>query len=264
MILRLLVLLTVVFVGLTAFSQTRYEEVQMTKKEFIISNHLEDIEDLIHKFARSRNFIEFLLEEGHQIDHSKVESISRRDISIGEDVDIYVKHFTPHQNYTMIMVPVNIYSMAIYDTLLFSVLEVSDEWIKEKFWERNVTNDSVKAHLLSIENHRILSEHMVHLALGRTGDDITEMEVKLHEGYISTASISYHINNLTNSEKRDFRKSWGLIKKALTHNVDLNVEMNIYIFGYDDMEVNYYSDGDIRTHRITPQNIFKRHHFIEE
>lgn len=237
------------------------EDIQMTKEEYIRANHLEDIEDLIHKFANSKKFLEFLLEEGHNIDHEKVENIRRRDVSVGEDVDIYVKHFTEHQNFTMILVPINIYSLAIYDTLLFSVLEVSDQWINEKFWERNVQDESSKSKLLSIENHRILSRHMAQLALGSARDEITEMQVKLHEGYISTSSISYHVANLSNSEKREFRKSWGLLKKALTHNVELNVEMNIYVFGYDDMEVRYFSGGDYKSFRITPGNIFKRHHF---
>ena len=55
-------------------------------------------------------------------------------------------------------------------------------------------------------------------------------------------------------------KSWGLMKKLFTHNLDLNVEMNIYIFGFDDMKiVHYTSDGEIE-YRITPHNVFTRHH----
>ncbi|MFT6865240.1 MAG: hypothetical protein ACJA08_000057 [Cyclobacteriaceae bacterium] len=51
------------------------------------------------------------------------------------------------------------------------------------------------------------------------------------------------------------------MKKALSHDVDLNVEMNIYIFGNDDMRLFYYTKGKENEFKITPQNIFTRHVF---
>lgn len=258
-------LVTTAFILITFWSMSQAtEELQMTKEEYIQANHIEDIEDIVHKFANSKRFLEFLLENGHDIDHEAVENIKRKDVSVGNDVDLYVKHFTEHQNFTMIMVPINIYSLAIYDTLLFAVLEVSDHWVNERFWQQNVENDSAKAHLLSLENHMVLSRHLASLAIGNTEDDITEMNVNLHEGYISTSSINYHVGNLSDEEKKEFRRSWGLIKKVFTHNVNLNVEMNIYVFGYDDMEVKYYADGKYHSYRVTPNNIFTRHDFVGE
>jgi hypothetical protein len=249
---------------LNGYAQVDLEEVQLSKQEYIRLNHLDDIESIIHTFAESRTFIEFLLENEHHLSHQESTGVRRKDVAVGEDIDMFVKHFTEHQNFTMFLVPINIYSHAIYDTLLFSVLEVSDEWIKDKFWEKNVNSDSDKAHLLSIENHRILSNHMAEQAFENVNEVIAEMKVNLQEGYISTSSISYHISTLTEEEKKEFRKSWTLLKKALTHNVDLNVEMNIYVFGYDDMNVSYFAGGEESTFKITPSNIFARHRFVEK
>jgi hypothetical protein len=79
-----------------------------TMEEYIKENHLEDIEDMIHKFMDSQSFLEYLLKEGHDIDASSI-NLKRKDVRIGKDLDVYVKHFTEHQNFTMIMVPVDIY-----------------------------------------------------------------------------------------------------------------------------------------------------------
>ena len=143
---------------------TVYVDVGQSKKEYIRENHVEDIEDLIHKFTSSKRFLNFLLKEGHDIDPDGME-IKRKDIIIGEDLDIYVKHFTEHQNFTMIMVPINIGSLAIFDTLLFTVIEVSQQWMKDRFYKNDLEDDSVKSHLLSIENHSLLSRHMYGQAL---------------------------------------------------------------------------------------------------
>jgi len=253
------------FLGLSnVYCQSiQYEDIGKSKSEYIVENHLEDIEELIHKLAISRPFIEFLLEQGHDVDHYEALQIKKKDVSVGEDVDIYVKHFSEHQNFTMILVPVNIYPLAIYDTLLFSVLEVSDEWLHERFWQNNLKDDSVKNNLLSIENHSLLSHHLADLAMRAANDEINELKVNLHESYISTNSIHLHIADLASEEKKSLRKSWGLLKKAFTHNIDLNVEMNIYIFGQDDMEVIYYAEDRYKRFGINPTNIFTRHHFNE-
>lgn len=255
------ILIPFVLIAMSVMGQS-HVQVAQSKEDFIRVNHLEDIENIVHQFANSKTFIQFLLEQGHKIDHNDID-IKRKDVSVGEDVDIYVKHFTDHQSFTMILVPINIYSYAIYDTLLFSVLEVSDQWIKDEFWQNDMNDDSVKAHLLSLENHSLLSDHMANLAMKNTNDDITEMKVNLHESYITTSSIDLHMAELTEKEKREFRKSWGLLKKAFTHNIGLNVEMNIYVFGYDDMEVKYFSNGEYKSYQINPSNIFEHHNFVD-
>jgi hypothetical protein len=242
-----------------------FEEVAMTKEEYIRSNHIEDIETLVHNFMNSKSFLTFLLEEGHDIDPNTV-VIKKKDMGIGDDIDIYVKHYTEHQNFTMLMVPVSIYSLAIYDTLLFSVIEVSDQWMKDRFFRNDLEDDSVKAHLLTIENHTLLSRHMYDQALAGTvdDDDITEVEINLHESYISASTIHLHISDLDPQEKKEFRRSWGLMKKAFQHDINLNVEMNVYLFGHDDMKIIYHARDSDRIFRITPDNIFTRHHFSSE
>ncbi|MFT6865238.1 MAG: hypothetical protein ACJA08_000055 [Cyclobacteriaceae bacterium] len=89
--------------------------------DYIKENHIDGIEDMIHQFAESKIFLDFLLQQEHHID-PETANIKKKDISIGKDLDVYVKHFSEHQNFTMIMVPIDIYSELIYDTLLFTVL----------------------------------------------------------------------------------------------------------------------------------------------
>ncbi len=241
---------------------TEVQEVAQTKEEFIRENHVEDIENVVHQFTTSKKFLNFLLEQGHDINPESV-VIKRKDISVGEDIDIYVKHFSAHQNFTMLMVPVNVYSLAIYDTLLFSVIEVSEQWLADRFYNNDLEDDSVVSHLLSIENHRLLSRHMYEQAMKGRPDDITEIEISLHESYVSSSSIHLHVSDLSDEEKKEFRRTWGLMKKVFSHDVNLNIEMNVYIFGYDDMNVIYHTKSDKKIYKVTPNNIFTRHHFIE-
>ena len=232
-------------------------------EEFISENHIEEIEKIVHKFTESKIFINYLLEQGHHINADTVK-LRRRDIRIGNDIDVYVKHFTEHQNFTMLMIPVDIYPLMIYDTLLFSVLEVSDVWLKEKYYYHDITDDSVKNVLLSTINHDVLTKHMYEQVLAERRQQSAEIEVKLHESYISTNHIELHTNQLTNEEKKQIMDSWSFFKRLFTHNLDMNVEMNIYIFGYDDMRIVHYMADNTEEYRITPRNIFTRHHFLEE
>jgi hypothetical protein len=235
-------------------------EVGKTLEQYIEENHIENIENMVHQFADSKLFLDFLLQEGHNIDLSKVQ-LKRKDVSIGADVDVYVKHFTEHQNFTMILVPISIYPLAIYDTLLFSILEVSDEWMKEKYRYHVLDNDSVLFGLMSIENHKILSDHIFQQALQNKKIKMTEISIKLNEAYISSGHLEMHIAELSKEEKKQFRNHWSFMKKAFTHSVELDVEMNIYLFGNDDMQVIYNSQKERGVVQITPNNIFPRHNF---
>lgn len=229
-------------------------------KAYIKENHLEKVEDMVHQFANSRLFLEFLLEQGHHIELDDVE-IKKRDIRVGDDLDVFVKHFSEHQNYTMILVPVDFYSLIIYDTLLFSILEVSDQWLIDKYRYHDLENTEEKERLMSIENHDRLARHMYEQGRDAKEIGISEISVELREGYITSNTIYLHMSELTADEKKDFRKSWSLMKKAFAHDVNLNIEMNIYIFGTDDMQLNYYDKGVEKEYKITPGNIFTRHHF---
>jgi hypothetical protein len=239
------------------------EEIGESMKAYIKKNHIEAIEDVVHQFTSSKIFLNFLLEQGHDIDPATVE-FKRRDISVGKDVDVYVKHFSEHQNYTMIMVPVDVYSQLIYDTLLFSVLEVSDEWLRNKYPYQDLENLEVKEKLLALENHDRLARHMYDQGRDSRAIGLGEVDLQLHESYISSSSIQMHVAELTKEEKKQFRDSWGAIKKAFAHDVDLNIEMNVYIFGTDDMKLFYYSKGQKFEYMITPNNIFTRHKFNDQ
>ena len=237
-------------------------EIGESMEEYIKENHVENLEKIVHQLASSEYFLTKLLEEGHDIDPSS-EQIKRKDVKVGDDVDVYIKHFTEHQNFTMFLVPINFYSYAIYDTLLISVLEVSDHWLKQKHYYSDLHNDSTRAALLSKENHDYLSEHMYHQALKSSRLEMAEVQIKLHESYMSSSTLHLGLAKLTDKEKREFRESWGLMKKLLTHNVDLNAEINVYVFGYDDMEIDVSYRKIDRIYKITPGNIFTRHHFEE-
>ena len=154
----------------TSFAQEK-EEVGVSMKQFIRENHLEKIEEMVHKLALSKPFLNQFLEEEdrHNVDVSR---IKRKDVSIGEDVDIYVRHLTEHQNFTMILVPINIYSLAIYDTLLFSVLEVTDYWLDRNFPYEDFKDDSVKSSVLSLKAHDMLVEHLYDQTLHQVHFDI--------------------------------------------------------------------------------------------
>ncbi|MFY0688417.1 MAG: hypothetical protein JXQ90_14680 [Cyclobacteriaceae bacterium] len=251
--------------GLSLVAQEQKEvEVQATMEEFIESNHLEDIEDIVHHFTGSKKFLNFLLEEGHDLDPEAVD-FKRKDVRIGEDLDIYVKHITEHQNFTMLMVPVDFYNLAIYDTLLFAVLELSDEYLERKYFSNDLTDPQERARIMQIENHDLLKEHLFQQALKVTEDKkFTEIQVDLHESYISSSDLTLELSELTKDEKKSFRHSWSLVEKAFSHTVHLNIEMNIYIFGHDDMDITYEIDRKKYKYRITPGNIFTRHHFLEE
>lgn len=238
-------------------------EVGETLKEYIEENHVEDIEEVVHKFLESKSFIEYLLKEGHDIDPETV-NLRKKDIGIGEDLDVYVKHFTEHQNFTMIMVPVDIYPLAIYDTLLFSVIEVSDNWLYQNHFEEDLDDPEVKAKILSDENHHLLTNHMYEQVLSSQTKNLTEVQIKLHESYISTQTVMLDVKDMSKEEKESVLKNWGFIKRIMTHDVNLNVEINIYIFGHDDMQIVKYTRDGSQSYKITPTNIFTRHHFLSE
>tara|TARA_Y100000310_G_scaffold336983_1_gene422899 strand:+ start:1444 stop:2229 length:786 start_codon:yes stop_codon:yes gene_type:complete len=239
------------------------EEVGESMEAYIKENHLDDIENIVHKFTESKIFLDYLLEKGHNIPHDSIK-LRRKDVSVGGDIDVFVKHFTEHQNYTMLLVPVDIYPLLIYDTLLFSVVEVSDEYLNEKYYYHDLKDDSVKSAVLSDLNHHMITNHMFDQIMAEQKQRTAEVEVKLHESYISTNSISLNTHDMTRDEKKEIMKSWGLMKKLFTHNLSMNVEMNIYIFGFDDMNIVHYVEEGEKSYRITPRNIFTRHHFVEE
>ncbi|MEQ9304617.1 MAG: hypothetical protein RJQ14_11965, partial [Marinoscillum sp.] len=219
-------------------------EVGESMRDYIRENHVEEIENIVHKFTESRVFLEYLLEQGHHISPDSVK-LRRKDVRVGSDIDVFVKHFTEHQNFTMLLVPVDIYPLMIYDTLLFSVVEVSDSWLREKYYYHDLTNDSVKSELLSTVNHDLITDHMFDQVMRERNQLNAEVQVKLHESYISTNHINLNTHDMSKEEKKEIMHSWGLMKKLLTHNLDLNVEMNIYIFGYDDMRIIHYtSEGE--------------------
>lgn len=245
------------------WAQKGVVEVGETMEEFIKEHHIERIETMIHKLASSRMFIDMLLHKGHDIPED-IEKIHKKDVNMGKDLDIYVKHFTEHQNYTLILVPVSIYKYAIYDTLLFSVIEVSENWLEHEFPYDDLSNDSIKHSLLGLKNHNLLSEHLYHQALGSNKTNMGQVDVVLNESYISTGSLEEHMGHMTHEEKELFREHWGLFKKVFAHNISLDIEMNIYIFGFEDMEVLTKGNKGENLYKVTPANIFTRHHFKED
>ena len=255
-------LLSLIFIHERASGQS-VVEVGESMEEYLEENHVENLEKIVHQLTSSERFLKKLLEEGHDINPEN-ERIKRKDVKVGDDVDVYVKHFTEHQNFTMFLVPINFYSYAIYDTLLISVLEVSEHWLKQKHYYSDLHNDSIKSALLSKENHDFLAEHMYYQALKSSRLEISEVQIKLHESYMSSSTLQLGLGKLTTKEKEEFRHSWSLLKKLLAHNVDLNAEINVYVFGYDDMEIDVTYGGLDKVYKINPSNIFTRHHFEEE
>ncbi|WP_109829951.1 hypothetical protein [Reichenbachiella versicolor] len=229
-------------------------------KSYIKENHLEKIEDMIHHLSSSNNFVEQFVEEEkrHLLSSNQ---FHKKNISIGDDLDIFVKHFTEHQNYTMILVPISIYSAAIYDTLLFSVLEVTDTWIEKEFPYDNIEDDSIKSSLLSLKNHDLFAQHLYEQALKGVKSDMGRFKISVKESYITANSIHTSISKLTKDEKDEIRRNWGLLKKALSHDVNLNIELNMYVFGFNDMEVHVQNEKGQTNYKINPSNIFTRHQF---
>jgi DNA-binding transcriptional regulator YiaG len=144
------------------------------------------------------------------------------------------------------------------------VLEVSEQWVVKRYYQRNLADPAEKRRILAQENHDLLTQHMFQRAMNTTNKEVSEIQIKLKERYISTEEIHQHVKDLSESEKKDFRESWGLMKKVFSHNVNLNVEMNVYIFGQDDMDVVYLIDDKEIVFRINPKNIFPRHHFQDD
>lgn len=249
----------------SAQTKKNYKEIDVaeTMEEYIRENHIDAIEDMVHRFMETKSFLQYLLKEGHNIDADSIK-LRKGDVSIGKDLDVYVKHFSEHQNFTMILIPVDIYPLAIYDTLLFAVLEVSDAWLHQNHFRENLDDPNVKSRILSDENHHILTNHMYQQVIANRSRELAEVQIKLHESYISTETILLDVKELNKDEKEDLLKDWGFIKKIMTHDINLNVEINIYIFGHDDMEVIQYTDKGQTSFRITPSNIFTRHHFLSE
>lgn len=260
---KFLIVILLCHFGGNLIAQSKYIEVGESKEAYIRENHLEQVEEIVHKLAISKEFLNRFLEKERQV-NADASHIKKSDISIGEDVDIYVKHFTEHQNFTMILVPISIYSMAVYDTILFSVVEVSDQWLKRSFPYDDIENDSIKSSLLALKNHELLAQHIYDQALTESNADIGQVKLDLNETFISTNTIHQDVGHLSRREKEDFKSRWGLLKKAFSHSIDLNVEMNIYVFGFDDLEVECKSSRGVENFKVTPTNIFTRHHFQEE
>ena len=243
-----------------AYGQKKEVELAVSKEEFILENHIEDVETLVHKLTGSEQFLKILLENGHHVDPRST-AVKRKDVSIGEDIDLYVSHLTEHQTFTLMLLPINFYKLGIYDTLLITALEVSDQWIMDSFRVQD-PNDSLKAALLAQQSHQMLEKHILNRAIKIMNfQEMGETDVHLHESFISTKNVNEDVRKLTKDEKRSFRKSWSLIKKALTHDVNLNVEINIYAFGIDDMDVTFTSRKNVRKFVANPSNIFERHSF---
>lgn len=256
-------LLTTLFalaLATASLCQGNVVEIAETMEEYVKENHVEDVENLVHKLAKSRNFLDVLLKNGHNFDPNTVE-IKRKDVSVGGDIDIYVKHISEHQTFTMVLLPISFYNLQIYDTILFTSLEVSDEWL-QKIFEVDSPDDSLRSVLLAKESHKMLEQHILGQATNLLKlSGMGEVRVELHESYISTNSVSVDVSELDKEEKKSFRKSWGLVKKALTHNVSLNVELNVYVFGVDDMDVTFSSSNRTKKFKANPANVFQRHHF---
>lgn len=229
-------------------------------KDLIKKNHIEDVEIVVHRLAKSDKFLNILLQNGHNVDVKNVK-FKKKDVSVGEDIDIYVTHFSEHQSFTLLMLPVSFYNLSIYDTLLFASLEVSDQWLEDRFHQR-IPSDEAKAKMLASETHTLLQEHIAyqagkHLDLSGMG----EMQIKLHETYVSTSEVTTDLRGLSKDEREVITKSWSLIKKSLSHNAHLNIESNVYVFGLDDMDVTFVSGSTEKHFKVTPTNIFERHEF---
>lgn len=229
-------------------------------KALIKKNHIEDVEIVVHRLAKSNDFLNILLKNGHHVDIDNVK-FKKKDISIGEDIDIFVTHFTEHQTFTLLMLPVSFYNLSIYDTLLFASLEVSNEWLENKFHQK-IPSEEARAKMLASETHILLKEHIAnqagkHLNLSGMG----EMKIRLHETYVSASEVTTDLRGLSKEERELITSSWSLIKKSLSHSTHLNIESNVYVFGVDDMDVTFTS-GEIEKHfKVTPANIFQRHGF---
>ncbi|MDW3193525.1 MAG: hypothetical protein R8G66_14215 [Cytophagales bacterium] len=247
------------FLNIALIAQTKQERSENIKA-LIKKNHLEDVEIVVHRLAKSNEFLNILLKNGHNVDVDNVK-FKKKDVSVGEDIDIYVTHFSEHQSFTLLMLPVSFYNLSIYDTLLFASLEVSDEWLEDRFHQQ-IPSEEAKAKMLASETHTLLQEHIAYQAdkhLDLTG--MGEMQIQLHETYVSTSEVTTDLRGLSKEERELITSSWSLIKKSLSHNAHLNIESNVYVFGVDDMDVTFTS-GNIQKHfKVTPTNIFERHEF---
>ncbi len=239
-----------------------FQNVNETKKEYIKEHHIQDVENIVHQLAQSKQFLEVLLKSGHQFDLDKID-LKRKDVKVGEDIDLFVKHISEHQTFTMMLLPISFYSLNVYDTILFTSLEVTDEWLEGTF-QVEIGDQESKEKLLAKEGHRMLEQHILGQAsslLDLSG--MGEVEVNLHESYVSGSHITLNVSELDQEEKKAVRKSWGLLKKVLTHNVNMNVELNAYVFGVDDMDVSFASRNTVKHFKANPANVFQRHHFLE-
>jgi hypothetical protein len=258
----LVIFLLFFFFSLIGSAQAQIEEVGKTMEEYILENHVDKIESMIHKLATSKSFLDQFLLSEREINAESVD-IKRKDVKIGSDLDVYVKHFTEHQNFTMILVPISIYSLAVYDTILFSVIEVSDAWLHREFPYDDISNDSIKSSLLSFKNHSLLAEHVYGQAMTDMHAQMGEVSIDLVESFVSTNTIHEALDHLDALEQEKMKVHYGLLKRAFRHSVDLNVELNIYVFGFDDLEVHCTNKRGETTFRVSPSNIFTRHHFEE-
>lgn len=261
----LLLALTICLFPLCTKAQTKKDKKEKENriKELIKKNHIEDVEIIVHRLAESEDFLNILLKNGHHIDIENVK-FKKKDVNVGQDIDLYVTHFSEHQTFSLLMLPVSFYNLSIYDTLLFASLEVSDQWIEDRFNRQDPT-DEEKARLLASETHTLLQEHIANQAgkeLGLSG--MGEMQIRLHETYVSTSQVTTDLKNLDKEEREVVTQSWSLIKRSLSHNAHLNIESNVYVFGIDDMDVTFISGDDEQHFRVTPTNIFTRHEFTLE
>ncbi len=257
------ILFAIIFciVSFTLFAQS-FEEVRETKKQYIQEHHIEDVEKIVHRLAQSKDFLNVLLESGHNFDPNDVH-LKKKDVRVGEDIDLYVNHLSEHQSFSMLLIPISIYKLQVYDTILFTSLEVSDAWIERTFAVAN-PEEATKQRLLSEEGHRMLERHILNQAAKSIHfDGMGEVKVKLHESYISGSHAVINVKDLTKEERHSLTASWGLMKKVLTHAVDMNVELNAYVFGVDDLDVTFLFKNKEKHFRANPSNVFQRHKFIE-
>lgn len=238
------------------------EEISQTMEDFIIENHIDKLEDVVHKLAHSKGFLNQFIED-ESILNGDIKKIKRKDIAIGDDLDVHIRHFTEHQSFTMVLVPISIYSLAVYDTILFSVLEVSDKWMERAFPYKDISNDSIKSALLSDKNHYLLGQHVYEQALKESNSSMGEVTLEFEENYVSSSTVHENLDSFSELEKTKVKHHWGLLKSAFSHSVGLNVEMNVYVFGYNDIVVSCKNNRGKSNFKVTPSNIFKRHHFKE-
>ena len=70
---RRFIFLGLMLYGAIAVAQVNVQTIRETKKEYIKEHHIQDVEDLVHQLAQSRDFLNVLLKNGHKFDPQTVE-----------------------------------------------------------------------------------------------------------------------------------------------------------------------------------------------